>query len=135
MGGGTRRDSNAKAQRCEGAKIFDLCAPLRSSALLCASASNSSRHCVARDRQATRMLLKDVEAENLYDEVFVDKTETYVRWTLIDDVNRYWRDGELIIEPGETHMETFEFIVPSEIDSVLVYTYFYNPAFLPCSSR
>ena len=36
-------------------------------------------------------------------------------------------EGELSVEPGESHRETFEFVVASDIGSVIIYTYFYNP--------
>ena len=36
-------------------------------------------------------------------------------------------EGFLSVEPGESHRETFEFVVASDIDSGIIYTYFYNP--------
>ncbi len=36
-------------------------------------------------------------------------------------------EGELSVEPGESHRETFEFVVASDIDSGIIYRYFYNP--------
>ncbi len=37
----------------------------------------------------------------------------------------------LIVEPGESHQEMQEFIVANDVDSVMVYTYFYNSEFSP----
>ena len=65
--------------------------------------------------------------ERLYEEVFVDRTQTYPQWPILDEVERIWGSGELIIEPGESHQETYEFIALSHIESVLIDTYFRNP--------
>ena len=51
-----------------------------------------------------------------------------LQWPTLDEVDRVWEEGELIVEPGESHTETFEFIVGAYVyDAVLVYSYFYNP--------
>ena len=73
--------------------------------------------------------ITDDEAEVLYDAVFEDKIENYVQWPVTHEMERYWDDGDLIIEPGATHLESFDFIIPGEIESVRVYTYFHNPTF------
>ena len=36
-------------------------------------------------------------------------------------------DEQLSVELGESHRETCEFVLASDIDSVIIYTYFYNP--------
>ena len=36
-------------------------------------------------------------------------------------------EGELSVEPGESHRETCEFVVETDIESVIIFTYFYNP--------
>ena len=47
--------------------------------------------------------------------------------SLLDKVTRNWKKGELIVEPGESHQETYEFIVLNYVESVLAYTYYRNP--------
>ena len=39
---------------------------------------------------------------------------------------RIWDVNELTVEPGESHQEAYEFIVSTEVESVIVYTYYYN---------
>ena len=50
------------------------------------------------------------------------------QWPEIERQEPRWDEGELVVEPGETHSELFEFIIDSlAYESVLVYTYFRNP--------
>ena len=73
--------------------------------------------------------LADPEVEQLYAQVFIDNEESSIQWTSYDELERSWGKGELIIEPGESHHEAYEFIVSREIDSVVVYAYFHNPEY------
>ncbi len=70
--------------------------------------------------------LTDEKVEELYDETFVKKTQRHIQWEKLDDIQREWIKNELIIEPSESHQETCEFILSSDIKSVAIYTYFYN---------
>ena len=65
-------------------------------------------------------------AEN--DQVGEDETY-YIEWPVRDEAERQWGEGELLIEPGESHQEVFESIIPRGITSILIYTYFNNPTF------
>lgn len=70
----------------------------------------------------------DEEVELLYANVFADKKYSNIQWPTLDEVERNWREGELVVEPGESHPETIEFIVSvADYHSVLIYTYFSNP--------
>ena len=72
----------------------------------------------------------DGEVERLYEEVFNSEDPDgpkEFQWNALYKKGHSWRRNELIVEPGETHQETCEFIVTSEVASVLAYTYFYNP--------
>ena len=71
--------------------------------------------------------VSDEEVERLYAQVFTNVEEEYLQWPILDQVRRSWNVGELIVEPGESHSETFEFVVATEIESAIIYTYFYNP--------
>ncbi len=68
----------------------------------------------------------DTQIERLYEEVFEERGEYYLQWPVLDEIELSREKGELTIEPGETHRETFEFIISTEIETVMVYTYFYN---------
>ncbi len=70
--------------------------------------------------------VSDEEVESLYAEVFVDKERNALQWPTLANVPRIWSKNELIVEPGEAHQETYEFIVPIYVKSVMIYTYFYN---------
>ncbi len=70
--------------------------------------------------------IMDEEMERLYTETFVEKNNKYIQWRTLDETQRTWIKNELIIEPSESHQETCEFILFSDIESVVIYTYFYN---------
>ena len=44
----------------------------------------------------------------------------------LEEVELNWPEYDRIIEPGEAHFETYEFIVLTSIKSIIVYTYFHN---------
>ena len=72
--------------------------------------------------------VSDEEVESLYAGTFEDMEHDTLQWPTLDEVDRVWEEGELIVEPGESHAETFEFIVGAYVyDTVLVYSYFYKP--------
>ena len=71
--------------------------------------------------------LSDEEIEPLYEQVFEDQDYEHIQWPTLEEIEREFGEGELIVEPGESHPETFEFILPRRYGSVMVYTYFYNP--------
>ena len=73
--------------------------------------------------------ITDVVAEGLYDDALADNSDNYAQWPMLSEMKRNWDGGDLIIEPGAIHRESFDFVVSSDIASVRVYTYFYNPAF------
>ena len=73
--------------------------------------------------------VSDEEVEILYKETFAQKRFNSIQWPTIEEAERAWAKGELVLEPGESHSETIEYIVEaSSYESVLVYTYFYNPS-------
>ena len=71
--------------------------------------------------------VSDEDVESLYAEVFRYKKSRHLQWPTLDEVSRAWDKNELIIEPGESHQETCELIVSAGVESVIIYTYFYNP--------
>ena len=68
----------------------------------------------------------DGDVESLYAETFEDRRYDNIQWPTLEEAAGTWEEGELVVEPGESHAETFEFIVPADVGSVLIYTYFYN---------
>ena len=72
--------------------------------------------------------VSDEEAESAYAMTFVDRDYNNLQWPVLERLDRFWDRSELVVEPGESHAEIFEFIIrASAYRSVLVYTYFYNP--------
>lgn len=71
--------------------------------------------------------ISDGEAESLNEEALKDEADPGILWPIIGRLQRDWDGVNLTIEPGSTHSETFEFIVPKWDDqTLLLYTYFYN---------
>ena len=71
----------------------------------------------------------DEDVESLYTAVFVEENYSYIQWPTLYEVQDTWDKGNLIIEPGESHRETHDFLLSAVVESVGVYTYFYNPQF------
>ena len=69
----------------------------------------------------------DEEVEMLYSDVFVEQKHRSLQWLILDTV---WLDQKgytISVEPGESHQETCEFIVTTEVETVLIDTFFYDP--------
>ena len=73
--------------------------------------------------------VSDEEVESHYDRVFVHRDSDDIEWQIGDSIERSWGKNELIIEPGEMHQEVGEFILPNEVETIAIYTYFYNSKF------
>ena len=71
----------------------------------------------------------DEDVENYYLQAFEDKTRDDLPWPTLYEYQRDFEDAKLMIEPGESHPETVEFIVSRDVRSVLLYTYFYNASY------
>lgn len=70
---------------------------------------------------------KDVDALYAqYSQAFEEEENESIQWPTLDEVPLTWDRDVLIVEPGESHQETCEFIVSREVQSVILYTYFYN---------
>ena len=70
--------------------------------------------------------VSDDEVESLYAQVFIDNEHNHFQWATLDEIVLNWNQGELMVEPGESQPETYEFIVSADVKSVVIYTYFYN---------
>ena len=71
----------------------------------------------------------DEDIETWYAEVFVSGQELDIRWPTLDERPLSWGENELIVEPGESHREAYEYIVSRETEAILIYTYYYNPEY------
>ena len=49
-----------------------------------------------------------------------------IQWETLDEIPLTWDKDVVIVEPGEMHQETCEFIVPNDVGSAIIYSYFYN---------
>ena len=78
-------------------------------------------------RAQTISPLTDRDIEQLYFEAYGVAENRSVWWPTLEQVDRTWTKGELIIEPGETHSETFEFIIGATNKTILINTYCFNP--------
>lgn len=74
------------------------------------------------------------DVERLYAQAFIDGEYESLQWPLLDEVLRPGAGSKLVVEPGELNQEACEFIISSEVKSVLVYTYFYNSRYSLVSS-
>lgn len=99
--------------------------------MVTATLYNSSKvkmeFCRARFRLQQIAPITDDAVENLYADVFVDQKHQHFQWENLSTVKRNWKRNDIIIEPGESHQETCEFIVIAEVETVLIDTFFYNP--------
>ena len=73
--------------------------------------------------------MPDGEIERLYYDVpeHPQTEEPFaVQWDKLEEIWSRWDKDEFSVEPGETAAHTIEFVVPSDVASVLVTTYMYN---------
>lgn len=73
--------------------------------------------------------LSDIEVETHRAEAFEDDVHSRIQWPMLDEAQLSWDRNELIVEPGESHRETLDFVVSNDVEAIRVYTYFYNPNF------
>lgn len=82
------------------------------------------RECLFRIHQIQP--LNDEDVEHRYVEAFREDGSAHIEWPILDDVVRSLESNEVVIEPGARHHETCEFILSRDVETVLVYSYFYN---------
>lgn len=53
--------------------------------------------------------------------------ETEIEWPRVGDTHEpTWDKGSFEIEPGETDQVLFDFVIPADVETVNLYTYFWN---------
>ena len=92
---------------------------------------NNSR-VVVRIREALFRIQKfsgfeDTAIETMFRHAFVFRSGSVIEWPTLQEVHRHWDPGEIAIEPGGIHSESYEFIVASDVETIMVYSLFYNP--------
>ena len=73
--------------------------------------------------------MSDEEVEALYADyaqAFEKGEYKNMQWETLDEIPLTWDKDVVIVEPGEMHQETCEFIVPRDVESAIIYSYFYN---------
>lgn len=70
--------------------------------------------------------ISSLDTERLRDEVFVSKEREDIQWPVLYERTREWNARLCVVEPGETLEITCEFIVPSAMKSIIIYTYVHN---------
>ena len=78
--------------------------------------------------------ITDEMVEKLYAEMH-DRQTKGIEWPVLEEIEQNWNGNGLIIEPGETHRETQEFIVSRQAKYVRVYTHFCNYTHSPKSQN
>ena len=68
----------------------------------------------------------DEEFIRLSDQAFKGSTYEFFQWYTLQEAKRTWEKYPVVVEPGESHQETYEFMIGSEVRSILAYTYIYN---------
>jgi len=68
----------------------------------------------------------DAEVTRLFQQWRGDDHSSHFRWQTLYENHLAWDENDLIVEPGEDHHELYQFIVAAEVESVIVYTYYYN---------
>ena len=65
-----------------------------------------------------------------HDEVFIERSKRDMQWPVLNVIDHTWDPGRLLVEPGEKHSESQEFIVPmEEAETVRIDTFFFDPRF------
>lgn len=68
----------------------------------------------------------DAEVTRLFQQWQGDDHSSHFQWRTLYENHLAWDENDLIVEPGEDHQELYQFIVAAEVESVIVYTYYYN---------
>ena len=50
-----------------------------------------------------------------------------IGWPILHEKQRTWQEGDISIEPGEEHQETFQFIISRNVETVVALTVISNP--------
>ena len=65
------------------------------------------------------------EVEEYHREVLEGQRQD-LAWKRVALMYHIWQTDQLVVEPGERDQITWEFLIPSDLQTVRIYTYFYN---------
>ena len=68
--------------------------------------------------------IDDRDIARLYDSLGNAREAGDILWPTLERHNREWEEGDLIVEPGETYPEPYEFVIPRGVRTVIAYTYY-----------
>ena len=68
----------------------------------------------------------DEEVARLFAQWSEKDSPSNFQWQTLYANRLAWDENALIVEPGESHHELYQFIVAAEVETVIVYTYYYN---------
>ena len=69
------------------------------------------------------------EVERIRAQVFVEKKYDTPLWRTIDEASRIWNENGFYLEPGESNLVPCEFLIPANVESVLVFMIITNSKF------
>ncbi len=69
--------------------------------------------------------VSDAEVEQIYLGTLNGDPQDFP-WPALKEGGWLWDRGELVIEPGESHQELLEIIVPDEVKTMMIYTFCYD---------
>ena len=65
-----------------------------------------------------------------HDQVFIEGEKRDIQWPVLNVIEHTWEPGKLVVEPGEKHSESQEFVVLMEdAETVRIDTFFFDPRF------
>ena len=70
--------------------------------------------------------ITDEAVARIYSEFIADDEIQQIQWPTLEEFEFNWEKGEFAVEPGETHNELIEFVIPANTRAVVIYTYFHN---------
>lgn len=70
------------------------------------------------------------DIKDIHDQVFIADEKRDMQWPVLNVIEQEWDAGKLIVEPGEKHSESQEFIVLKEdAETVRIDTFFFDQRF------
>ena len=70
--------------------------------------------------------ITDEAIEGIYAKAFSEGYVEEFGWPVLEEQYRVWERKQLVIEPGEAYSDVLEFIIANEINTIQVYTFYYD---------
>ena len=76
------------------------------------------------------LLNSNDDIAEIHEQVFISQEKRDMQWPVLNVIEHEWDDGKLVVEPGENHSESQEFIVLKEdAETVRIETFFFDQRF------